>query len=93
MKARFPSLSPTKELTFSNALREALATVADEAPVILFVDDLPQAEAEGRGVVLDLMAKPPARVLVLATARTGATGARTVPAHGVRRLKLQPLGV
>ncbi len=93
VRARFPNLPSTKEPTLPNAVREALAAVAGEAPVILFVDDLPQADANSRGVVLDLMARPPARVMVLATARTGAAGGRLVPTHGIRRLKLQPLSV
>ena len=93
VRARFPGLPAARELPRTQAVREALAAVADEAPVILMVDDLPQADAEGRGVVLDLMDKPPARVLVLATARTGVAGAGLLPPQGVRRLKLQPLGV
>ena len=92
VQARFPNLPAARELPRAQAMREAFAAVAEDAPVIVYVDDLSHADAASVGVVLELMDKPPPRLLVLAAARTGSAGARLSPGQGVRRLKLQPLG-
>jgi hypothetical protein len=65
---------------FARALDEAvariIADVSAEAPVAIFVDDLPRTDAESGRLVLSLARRLPrdARVLVILTARTGELG-------------------
>ena len=97
LKERFPALSEPSEATepIESALREALGAVAEEVPLIVFVDDLPEADPKTRQALLALVERLPRRVLLLATARTGDEEvAFEVPSNKVvRRLKLQPLAL
>jgi DNA-binding SARP family transcriptional activator len=77
---------------------EVLATIAEEVPVVVFVDDLLHADLESRDVVLRLAHDPRPGVLVLVTARPGwadpsGTLAELCRFPGVRRIKLAPLNV
>ena len=54
-------------------VREVLACVAAETPLILFLDDLPLLDAPSRALLVDLASDPPPRTLILATARPSAT--------------------
>ncbi len=84
---------------FVRALDEAVARiVADvsaEAPVALFVDDLPRTDAESRRLVLSLARRLPfdARVLVVFTARSGELGRpdELRDLRGLRHLRLKPV--
>jgi DNA-binding SARP family transcriptional activator len=84
---------------YGRALDEAVARiVADvsaEAPVVVFVDDLPRTDAESRRLVLSLARRLPrdARVLVLLTARSGELGRpdELRDLRGLRQLRLKPL--
>ncbi len=84
---------------FARALDEAiariLADVAAEAPVVMFVDDLPRTDNESRRLLLSLARRLPrdARVLVLLTARSGELGRpdELRDLRGLRQLRLKPL--
>jgi tetratricopeptide (TPR) repeat protein len=97
IKDRFPALpsSDAGPHAVVEALREALAAVAEEEPVLLFIDDLPQADGASRQVVLALIEHPPRGILLVTTARTGDGAVPLVlPSQpGIRRLKLQPLSL
>ncbi len=97
IRERFPSLSqPQPEAgAVPEAIRDAVAAVADESPVLLFIDDLAQADPASLRVLLALAERPPARCMVLLTARTGADEPPLgLPSHpALRRLKLQPLSM
>ena len=93
--ARFPNL-PEPERSddaLEAAVAEVLVTVAEEVPVVLFVDDLPWADRISGELIVRLAREHPAGILLLVTARQAATGAPAdlcqVPR--VRRLKLRPL--
>jgi DNA-binding SARP family transcriptional activator/tetratricopeptide (TPR) repeat protein len=91
IRARFPALPSRSDVPPGDAFREALGAVAGEAPVVLLIEDFPRADSESVRILLELMAQPPAGVLLLATARTGEATGLSLPPPGVRRLKLQPL--
>jgi DNA-binding SARP family transcriptional activator len=84
---------------FARALDEAvariIADVSSEAPVVMFVDDLPRTDAESRRLVLSLARRVPrdARVLVVLTARSGELGRpdELRDLRGLRQLRLKPL--
>ncbi|MDQ3998112.1 MAG: AAA family ATPase, partial [Gemmatimonadota bacterium] len=84
---------------YGRALDEAvariLADVSSEAPVVVFVDDLPRTDAESRRLVLSMARRlqRDARVLVLLTARSGELGRpdELRDLRGLRQLKLKPL--
>ncbi len=93
--ARFPALgvTPAAAEALSAAFRDALVAVAEETPTVLFLDDMAQADPASRRLLLSLMERPPARVLLLATVRTGDNEVSIVlpSSPSIRRLKLQPL--
>lgn len=95
IRERFPALpaAGTDTAALEEALRDAVGAVAAESPVVVFVDDLPQADPASRRLLDSLSRRLPAGVLLLATARTGEEEpAVALPSHaGVRRLKLLPL--
>ena len=78
------------------AVSELLAVVAEELPVVIFVDDLAYADAASQELILALARHPPPGTLLLVTARpeshspTGAL-AELWQRPGVRRLVLRPL--
>ena len=84
---------------YGRALDEAvariLADVSSEAPVLVFVDDLPRTDAESRRLVLSLARRlqRDARVLMLLTARSGELGRpdELRDLRGIRQLRLKPL--
>ncbi len=58
-----------------SALRHLFSLMADRGPVIIFIDDLQWADADGLALLVDLFHGPDApRVLLVATARTAAPG-------------------
>ena len=71
VRARFPSLPEDSGVDAGQALGEAVAAAAEESPVVLFIDDLPQADPASLRALLSLIETPPPGLLVLATARTG----------------------
>jgi DNA-binding SARP family transcriptional activator/tetratricopeptide (TPR) repeat protein/TolB-like protein len=94
IKARFPTLpEPVVSPSLVDAFREAIAAVAEEETTVLFVDDLPQIDLPSREALLALVERPPAGVLLIATARTGEDEPPlSFPAPPqIRRVKLQPL--
>ena len=84
---------------YGRALDEAvvriLADVSAEAPIVVFVDDLPRTDAESRRLVLSVARRlqRDARVLMLLTARTGELGRpdELRDLRGLRQLRLKPL--
>ena len=96
IRTRFPSLpehSGSPEVT--EAFREAVAAVAEEEPVVLFIDDLPQADPASLRSLSSLIDQPPPGLLVIATVRTGEEEPQFAlpPQPAIRRLKLQPLSL
>ena len=81
--------------TLSQALTDVVEAVADEQALLLFIDDLPQADASSRRILDTLFERLPPRCLCLVTARTGEEEAPlTFPPHAdLRRLKLRPLSL
>jgi DNA-binding SARP family transcriptional activator/tetratricopeptide (TPR) repeat protein len=74
------------------ALRETLAAVAEEMPTIVLADDFAELDEASRDTILTLAEQPPARVLLLVTARSAGGLPVALPSpSGVRRIKLQPL--
>lgn len=92
---RFTAVRPTPAAPdeVAAAFRDALTAVAEEAPTVLFVDDLASADAASRRIVASLAESSPGRVLLIAIAGVGHEGAAFTLASSptVRRLKLQPL--
>jgi protein kinase-like protein/AAA ATPase-like protein len=84
---------------YGRALDEAvvriLADVSAEAPVVVFVDDLPRTDPESRRLVLSLARRlqRDARVLMLLTARSGelARPDELRDLRNLRQLRLKPL--
>jgi DNA-binding SARP family transcriptional activator len=84
---------------YARALDEAIARiltdVAAEAPVLMFVDDLPRTDPESRRLVLSIARRLPwdARVLMLLTSRTGEMGRpeELRDLRGLRRVHIEPL--
>jgi DNA-binding SARP family transcriptional activator/tetratricopeptide (TPR) repeat protein len=95
VRTRFPSLSEDSGVDAGQAFGEAVAAAAGEGPVVLFIDDLPQADPASLRALLSLIEAPPPGLLVLATARTGDGEPQVILSHqpAVRRLKLQPLSL
>ncbi len=93
--ARFTALAATPGTpdAVSTAFRDGLIAVAEDAPTVLFVDDLAQADPASRRSLLSMAESPPAGVLLLMTARTGADEPSVAlpSSPNVRRLKLRPL--
>lgn len=96
----FPDLPETRGTTVAlvDGVSEALAAVADECPVLLFVDDVSQADDATRDLVNGLAQALPRRTLLIATTRCDeprrAGFAQALFAvRGARRLKLQPLSL
>ncbi len=92
--ARFPppQAAEPSPPALAAALREALAAVAEETPTIVLLEDLQACDPASLDLVIMLAERPPAGLLLLATAVTG-TGPSPAPLarSGVRRIKLQPL--
>jgi DNA-binding SARP family transcriptional activator/tetratricopeptide (TPR) repeat protein/TolB-like protein len=97
IRARFPSLPDPKldPAQVADAVREVAAAVAEESALVLFIDDLGQADNASRRVLLSLIERLPPRTLVVVTVRTGGDDAAlSLPSHPhIRRLKLQPLTI
>ncbi len=78
------------------AVTDAIASVAEESPVLVFVDDAHDLCAALRSIVAQLVRRPPPSVLVVLTAEPGRLagtecGRAFREAADARRLKLQPL--
>ena len=78
------------------AVREVVASVAEENPLLVFVDDAPDLCERLRPMVAQLVRRPPPNVLVMLTAESGRIAATECgrafrEAADARRLKLQPL--
>lgn len=97
MRTRFPLAEEAGRdpATLSDALRDSVEAVADEQPLLIFIDDLPQSDAPSRRVLDTLFERLPPHCLVIVTARTGEDEAPLgFPPHAdVRRLKLRPLAL
>ncbi|HEV8176469.1 MAG TPA: hypothetical protein VGP44_02160, partial [Gemmatimonadales bacterium] len=80
-----------------DALVDVLSAVAGERPVILYIDDLPLADPATQQVLMAVSGRTTAPLLLLVTARTGedrtAAYVELCSRAGIRRLKLQPLGL
>ena len=99
MADRFPGLARSQEsLPAEEALAELLTVVAEERPIILFVDDLELADDSAVALLTTAARRARGRILIVAAlgtdqqAGTGAVAALT-GALGSRRLKLPPLSV
>lgn len=100
LRDRWPQLPEPRgsEQALHDATTQALAAVAQELPVVLFLDDFPFADGETGRLILALARHPPPGLLLLLTARTdGSNGTETLTdlrrLPGVRHLKLPPLGI
>ena len=95
VRERFPAVEPIKgdARSLGQALRDALAAVSEEGPVVVVVDNLPRADQASLDAMYVLVERLPPAVLLIATARTGEDEPRlSLPADpSIRRLKLQPL--
>ena len=98
IRTRWPRLPEPRgrEQALHDATAQAVAAVAHERPVVLFLDDFSSADVETRQLIVALARQRPPGLLLLLTARTdggGDTGVLTdlnrLP--GVRLLKLPPL--
>ena len=79
-------------LTIGLAALDALRAVAANGPVLLAIDDLQWLDASSASVLgLALRRLGPEPVVVLATMRTGATGAEPLPGAGLELMALEPL--
>ena len=81
-------------------LARVLTEIATEAPVLLIVDDAPDADVESVALIASLVRRPPPRVLFVLTGRAEAFRASGVidglnfgggVDHGVERVTLSPL--
>jgi hypothetical protein len=100
IRTRYPHLPapPEDDRALPGAVAEVLSAVAQEVPVVLFLDDLPNADRPTADLILSLARHQPPGTLLLLTARpewVGPPGAlpELYQIPGVRRLKLPPLGV
>ncbi len=99
MRDRFPSLPRPSEdgRGLEDALVDVLSAVAAERPVILYFDDFPFADPATQQVLMAVSGRTSAPLLLLVTARTGedrtAAYVELSSRAGIRRLKLQPLGL
>ena len=93
LRDRFSSLPAASGQTMAlgRALGEALSVVAEERPAIVLLDDIAGIDLESLRVLMLALSVPPARVLLLATARIG-EGEPVASASGLHRLRLPPLG-
>ncbi|MGQ0649851.1 MAG: BTAD domain-containing putative transcriptional regulator [Gemmatimonadaceae bacterium] len=81
-----------------DALKEVLGAVAEERPVVVFLDEAPTADLATRRLLASLAHVVPPRVLVLLTASSVESRNRSLvrdlsAIRGVRRLKLQALSL
>ena len=99
LRDRFPSLPRPSDdgRGLEDALVDVLSAVAAERPVILYIDDLPLADPATQQVLMAVSGRTAAPLLLLVTARTGedrtAAYVELCSRAGIRRLKLQPLGL
>jgi DNA-binding SARP family transcriptional activator/TolB-like protein len=99
LRDRFPSLPRPSDdgRGLEDALIEVLNAVAAERPVVLYIDDLPLASPDTQQVLMAVSGRIAAPFLLLVTARTGedrtAAYVELSSRAGIRRLKLQPLGL
>ncbi len=100
VRTRWPHLPEPRgsEQALHEAIAQAVAAVAHEQPVVLFLDDFSSADAATRRLIVALARRRPPSLLLLLSVRTGGgedTGLLTDLSRlpGVRHLKLPPLGV
>ncbi|HWN19850.1 MAG TPA: AAA family ATPase [Gemmatimonadales bacterium] len=99
LRDRFPSLPRPSDdgRGLEDALVDVLSAVAAERPVVLYIDDLPLAHPATQQVLMAVSGRVAAPLLLLVTARTGeertAAYVELSSRAGIRRLKLQPLGL
>jgi len=97
IRERFPGRAHVASWRVDEAIEQALAAVAGEVPVVVFIDDAPSVDAATLGWLVGLATRVrQARVLVLLTARTDqstavAPLAQLRGAHGVERVRLHAL--
>ncbi|MEO6055840.1 MAG: AAA family ATPase [Gemmatimonadales bacterium] len=100
IRERFPDLppSPAASADLGEVIAEAVGAVADERPVILYLDDLGALDTASRSALTAALRVAGSGVLAIVTARSeDADGpsdlARMRALPGVRRLTLAPLSI
>jgi DNA-binding SARP family transcriptional activator/TolB-like protein len=99
VRTRFPALpDPSSDgRGLEDALVDVLNAVAQEQPVVLYFDDLPLADPATQQALMAVSGRVIAPLLFLVTGRTGedrtASYVELSSRAGIRRLKLQPLGL
>jgi DNA-binding SARP family transcriptional activator/Tfp pilus assembly protein PilF len=95
--ARFPALTGSEDgLPVEDAVAEALTAVAEDRPVVVFVDDLELADDSALSLLTVVARRARGRVLIVTALGTDHHSSPTALASltgtpGVRRLKLPPL--
>jgi DNA-binding SARP family transcriptional activator/tetratricopeptide (TPR) repeat protein len=96
LRARFPNLpehAPDSISAVASAV-EAVGAVAEETPLVLFVDDFERTEEASQQFIVSLAQRLPGRALLLLSSATNAEAKAASLLRAVRelrRVKLQPL--
>lgn len=97
IQAEFPALPPALAgiEALTAGVREVLESVAEEHPVLVTIDDVETADADGIEVLDLLLSRLPSRVMVVLTSAAGSRRAveRLIRTQGVTRYTLQPLSL
>jgi DNA-binding SARP family transcriptional activator len=98
LRDRFPHLpdADVDDAALAPAFIATLGVLAEDDPVVVFVDDAPLADRQSRSALLALLHAAPPGLFVLLTVRTGAFAGRDLlrdlsQVRGRRHLRLGPL--